>query len=174
MARKPSEVNVRRAMFLLPLGLVLLLSDGANAHEWDRYVNSAYGIRLSYPSSVFAFDRASERGDGEVFVSDDGRARLLIGAFRNSDHHSPKSYQRFISEYSYPGAEIDYAPVGRNWTVLSGERANTMFYEKVFFRCDGAVIGSFAMLYPVSERRFYDPIVERIEDSFRVGSTACR
>ena len=37
------------------------------------------------------------------------------------------------------------------------------------FSCSGRVINSFAMTYPVAERRFYDPIIEDIEDTFRPG-----
>ena len=39
--------------------------------------------------------------------------------------------------------------------------------------CGGAVISSFALVYPIAEREFYDPIVEDIEDSFRPGAVAC-
>jgi hypothetical protein len=35
------------------------------------------------------------------------------------------------------------------------------------------VINSFAMTYPVAERRFYDPIVEDIEDTFSPGRLGC-
>lgn len=163
----------RPAVYIASVVALTFSAGGSAAHEWSAYVNSRYGVRISYPSSVFAFERASARGDGEIYRSRDGRAQLLIGVVPNIEGFSPRSYQRFLARNSYPGAEIDYAPVGSNWTVLSGERGPTMFYEKVFFRCQGAMIGSFAMLYPVAERATYDPIIERMEDSFRIGSEAC-
>ena len=91
----------------------------------------------------------------------------------NTDGLSPASYQRFAARYSYAGMTIDYAPIGRSWTVLSGIRGDTMVYEKAMFSCGGRLINSFAMLYPVEERRFYDPMVERIEDCFRPGNEGC-
>ena len=141
--------------------------------DWADYHNERFGLGLSYPTSVFRLERATTDGDGRLFRSRDGRARLLVGAFVNADGLSPASYQRFAARYSYPGMRIDYAPSGRNWTVLSGIRGDTMVYEKAMFSCGGSLINSFAMLYPVEERRFYDPIVERIEDSFRPGRGEC-
>lgn len=168
-----ARLEVRNLFAGIILSLLAWAPSSALAAQWSGYRNPEFGIRLSYPSSIFAFDRATSGGDGELYVSRDGRARLLIGAFRNNEHYTPRTYQRFISETSYPGAKIDYAPVGGNWAVLSGERDGTMFYEKVFFRCNRSVIGSFAMLYPTAERHLYDPIIERIENTFRVSSRAC-
>ena len=167
--------------YTLALALVACLSVSAQSREyarsldldWVDYRNESFGLTLRYPASVFEFERSAEAGDGQLFISKDGRARLLVGALQNSDRHSPRSYQTFISHKSYPGFEIDYAPIGRTWTVLSGKRDGTMFYEKVMFSCGGTVINSFAMLYPVEHRRAYDAIVEEIEDTFRVSSKGC-
>lgn len=141
--------------------------------EWSEYRNERFGLSLSFPAKLFGLGRSAEAGDGQLFTSKDGRAQLLIGALENSDHHSPATYQQFIAQSSYPGFEIDYAPVGRSWSVLSGERDGTVFYEKVMFSCGGAVINSFALLYPVSQKSIYDAVVERIEDTFRPGSREC-
>lgn len=145
----------------------------AGGLDWIGYRNQRFGLVLRYPAHVFKFERAAAAGDGELFSSQDGRAQLLIGAFENTDHHSPESYQKFIARQSYSGLKIDYAPVGRSWSVISGVRGDTMIYEKVMFSCGGRVINSFAMTYPVAERRLYDPIVEGIEDSFSPGTEGC-
>jgi hypothetical protein len=140
---------------------------------WVNYHNDRYGLSLRYPSDLFVTQRSSAAGDGDLFATANGRARLLVGAFENTDHHSPKSYQSYIARNSYPGLHADYAPVGGSWAVLSGTRGETMIYEKVMFSCGGQVINSFALMYPVSERSLYDPVVEAIEDSFRPGAKGC-
>jgi hypothetical protein len=38
------------------------------------------------------------------------------------------------------------------------------------FSCAGQRIDSFALIYPAHQRHVFDPIVERIEDTFRSGS----
>ena len=138
-----------------------------------RTPDERFGLGLSYPANVFSLERATTEGDGQLFRSRDGKARLLIGAFVNTDRLSPATYQRFAARYSYAGMAIDYAPIGRSWTVLSGIRGDTMVYEKAMFSCGGKLISSFAMLYPVEDRSLIDPIVERIEDSFRPGLREC-
>jgi hypothetical protein len=140
---------------------------------WVPYHNDRFGFELRMPAAVFTDHRAAEAGDGDLFTTSDGRAKLLVGAVENVDDHSPATYQRFLAHQSYPGLRIDYAPVGRAWAVLSGARGGRMIYEKVMFSCGGGVINSFALVYPLDERRFFDPIVEAIEDSFRPGLARC-
>ena len=140
---------------------------------WSTFHNDKFGLSLDYPANIFVDQRTSEARDGDLFVTSDQRAKLLIGALENTEAHTPASYQKFIERQSYPGLLVDYAPRGRTWSVLSGTLGDTMVYEKVMFTCEGRVINSFALVYPIAERDFYDPIVEGIEDSFRPGAESC-
>ena len=82
-------------------------------------------------------------------------------------------YRAFVLQQSYPGADIDYAPVRDTWFVLSGTRDGMMFYERVTFTCGGRLINSWAMLYPAAERQLYDRIVEHVARSYRAGTASC-
>ena len=137
------------------------------ANSWPQYRNERYGFSLHFPSSVFAVEKQSEAGDGQVFVSKDGEARLLVGALKNADALTPSAYQEFIARESYAAYSISYRRGGETWFVMSGEGNGKTFYEKVMFSCSGRLINSFAMLYPTEQRKAYDPIVEKIENSFR-------
>jgi hypothetical protein len=139
------------------------------AEDWREYRNERYGFNLQYPADAFTVERTSEIGDGQVFVSQVGNARLLVGALVNDSEFSPASYQEYIARHSYADYEIGYRRLGQGWFVLSGEGKGKVFYEKVMFSCAGRLINSFALLYSVDERAFFDPIVERIEDTFRPG-----
>jgi hypothetical protein len=140
---------------------------------WVPYQNDRFGVELRMPAGVFQRHRAAQSGDGDLFTTPDGRAKLLVGAFENIDRHTPATYQRFLTKESYPGLRVDYAPVGRTWAVLSGALGERMVYEKVMFSCGGRVINSFALVYPTRERASFDPLVEAIEDSFRPGNARC-
>ena len=140
---------------------------------WVHYRNDRFGFELQVPAEVFTDHRAAQAGDGDLFATSDGRAKLLVGAFENVDSHSPSTYQRYLARQSYPGLRIDYAPVGRSWAVLSGTRGEQMIYEKMMFSCGDRVINSFALIYPIGERQFFDPLVEAIEDSFSPDSSRC-
>jgi hypothetical protein len=152
--------------------LVSLFSVGAVCAQddaWRNYTNERFGLSLLLPSRVFTLEKQSEAGDGSVFVSRDGEARLLVGAFENSEAQTPRSYQEHVARQSYADYNITYRTGGDSWFVLSGEGKGKTFYEKVMFSCSGRLINSFAMIYPSDQRQMFDPIVERIENSFRPG-----
>jgi hypothetical protein len=140
--------------------------------EIATYTNKRYGFTLSYPTAYFR-PREPLSEDGRVWVSHEGNARLLAGALPNTDGMTLEDYRKLVMEQSYPGATIDYAPVRDAWFVLSGMREGTMFYERVTFTCGGRLINSWAMLYPVEERKVYDRIVERVARSYRAGTRNC-
>jgi hypothetical protein len=141
---------------------------------WVPYVNERFGFSLRYPANLFEPERRSEAGDGEVFAGIRGRGRLLVGALENSDGHTVGSYMNMIRQQSYAGYNVDYAPRGATWFVLSGENDRDVFYEKVMFSCSGRVINSFALIYPIESKREFDPIVGGIEKSFRPGQDCGR
>ena len=136
---------------------------------WVPYVNERFGFSFQYPSGVFEPERRSEAGDGEVFASVRADGRLLVGAFENADGHTVASYMNYIRRESYSGYNIDYAPRGQTWFVLSGENDQNVFYEKVMFSCRGRIISSFALIYPIASKAKFDPVVEGIEKTFRPG-----
>ncbi len=140
---------------------------------WTEYRNERFGLTMRYPSAVFRSHRSSASGDGDLFETQDGKARLLVGSLANSDRFTPRSYQAFIARESYPGLKVDYAPIRETWTVLSGTLGETMVYEKAMFSCGGERISTFAMTYPVEERSFYDRVVEVVEHTFRPSSEGC-
>ena len=63
--------------------------------------------------------------------------------------------------------KVTYNPGGDHWLVVSGYRGTDIFYEKFFLSRD--LVRGFSLQYPASLRRLYDPVVERMEDSFKVS-----
>jgi hypothetical protein len=161
--------------FALCVGLISLLGSSAarSAFDWVPYVNERFGFSLRYPA-FFAPERRSNAGDGEVFAGIRGQGRLLVGALENRDGHTVASYMNLIRQQSYAGYNVDYAPRGASWFVLSGENDRDIFYEKVIFSCSGRIINSFALIYPIESKREFDPIVEGIEKTFRPGQECGR
>src|SRR5262245_34711789 len=159
---------------LWPLWLVLLTlrttAAPAAAEEWHTYNNERYGFSLKYPSSVFAVERTAAAGDGQLFVAKNGEARLLVGSLSNAENFTPANYQAYLARNSYADYRISYRRLGGSWLALSGEGNGRVFYEKAMFSCRGQRISSFALIYPSDQRHVFDPIVERIEDTFRPGA----
>jgi hypothetical protein len=146
----------------------------AQSSHWSEYRNEKYGLTLKYPYDVFGVERTAEAGDGQVLVTREGDARLLVGALLNDSGFTPATYQDYIARQSYGKYKITYRPKGRTWFVLSGEGDGKVFYEKVMFSCSGRLISSFAMIYPRERRAVFNPIVERMEDTFRAGDACDR
>ena len=160
---------------MLAAGLICLANPSyAQPSDWSEHRNEKYGLSLKYPGEVFKLERTSEAGDGHVFVTQDGHARLLVGALVNASGFTPVAYQDHVARQSYGKFKVTYRPLGRSWFVLSGEGDGKIFYEKVIFSCSGRLINSFAMIYPIERRDVFDPLVEQIEDSFHAGATCER
>lgn len=141
------------------------------AADWRIVTHEKLGFEIAYPGNVFQ-PSATTSEFGQVLLSRDGTAKLLIGSFDNESEASLADYRTHVLETSYAGAVIDYAPVRRSWFVLSGVRNGTMFYERVSFTCGGRRITSWAMLYPEGQRSYYDRVLEAIARTFKPGRGA--
>ena len=166
---RPLLTSLIILLFSAPLGAQEVVNPGG----WQSYRNERFGLSLSYPGEVFQIERTSEAGDGVVFRARGTDARMLVGALPNRDRHTVATYQDFVARKSYAAYQIHYRPRGNTWFVLSGEGDGKIFYEKVVFSCGGRLINSFALIYPAADRQIFDPIVERVEDTFRAGTAGC-
>jgi len=137
---------------------------------WTTVRNERHGFLIGYPAEVFRPRHQPITDEGRVFYSYDGRARLMVGAFTNEDGVSLRAYRRFLLEENYAGADIDYAPIRKRWFVISGTLGDEIFYQRVNFTCGGHLINSWAMIYPKTENRFYDRVLEAIAPTYSPGS----
>ena len=96
-------------------------------------------------------------------------AKFLVGGWNNQAQQSPQHFKQWLIANAGGYDEVTYRPRGRSWFVLSGYRGDQIYYEKVMFSCGGQIVNVFAISYPVVERDIFDPVVERMEDSFRPG-----
>ena len=153
-------------------GVSALAAAAQGPAEIATYRNPRYGFTLSYPTAQFSPQEPLAE-EGRVWVSRDGNARILAGALPNADGMNLQDYRDFVLKQSYPGANVDYAPISGNWFVLSGTRDGMMFYERVTFTCGGRLINSWAMLYPAADRQLYDRVVEQVARTYRPGAASC-
>lgn len=155
---------------LLALVPVSSANAGSLLDEWATLKNERHGFAIAYPSQVFEQKTPPTTDQGRVLVSKDGKAKLLVGAFENSDNDTLEQYRKFLLEEQYSGADIDYAPIRRRWFVLSGTHNGQSFYQRVSFTCGGKLITSWAMLYPANEGKIYDRVVEAVARTYTPGA----
>jgi hypothetical protein len=145
--------------------------DPAKLDDWTTVKNARHGFAIGYPTMLFDQKSPSRTTDeGRIFESKDGRAKLLVGAFANETGYSLEDYSRYLLSEQFAAADIDYVFRQQHWFVISGTWNGSIFYQRVSFTCGGKLINSWAMIYPVSERRFYDRLVEAIAQTFTPGA----
>jgi hypothetical protein len=143
---------------------------GPKLDDWATVKNVRHGFTIAYPIDVFEQKAEPTTDEGRVLVSKDGKAKLLIGAFENSENSSLGQYRDFLLQGQWAGAAIDYDVLRSKWFVLSGTRNGQIFYERVSFTCGGKLINSWAMVYPEVERRTYDRVLEAIARTYLPGA----
>ena len=160
----------------IAMGSALVLSGAVAAvaapklDDWATVHNERHGFTIAYPVSVFEQKGAPKTDQGRVLVSKDGKAKLLIGAFDNSENSSLKASRDYLMEGQWAGSDIDYAPIRQKWFVLSGTRNGEIFYERVSVTCGGKLINSWVMTYPAAERKVYDRVLEAIARTYLPGA----
>lgn len=142
----------------------------AKLNDWATLKNERHGFAIAYPIDVFEQKSAPTTDEGRVLLSKDGKAKLLVGAFENADNNSLAEYRQFLLDNQYAGAVIDYSAGKERWFVLSGIREDEIFYQRVSFTCGGKLINSWAMLYPVAERKTYDTVLTAIARTYTPGA----
>ena len=155
------------SLALAPISLQAALPDWSSARDPDL------GFAYSYPSKLFNRLEGDGKPSFHYFATEDSAAKFLVGGWANSEGQSPASFKRWITANVGGYDEVTYRPRGRSWFVLSGYRGDQIYYEKVMFSCGGELVNVFAITYPIAERNVYDPMVERMENTFK-PATRCQ
>jgi hypothetical protein len=149
--------------------LTATAESGAQARgEWSTHQDSQFGFTYSYPAQLFIPEKG-ERPSFHYFRSNHTDAKLMFGAWNNGSGSTPEEFKRWMLTHAGGYEDITYQPRGRSWFVMSGHRSDQIYYEKAIFSCSRRVVNVFAIAYPEAERSLFDPIVERMEDSFETG-----
>ena len=160
----------------LPLCFCILMAAAAYASPgntattpWSHEQDRDLGFHFSYPRALFTQIQGDGKPAFHYFVSPNSDAKLMVGAWNNREGRSPEQFKRWLMANAGGYDELTYRPRGRSWFVLSGYRGDDIYYEKVMFSCGGQVVNVMAVSYPSGERNIFDPVVERMEDTFGPG-----
>lgn len=153
---------------LLPL-IFLFLTQAISAEEPFRtYTNSRFNYSIDYPPNILIPKGEAPNGDGQIFESPDGQARMIIYGTHNVLEQSIQDvYRKESQDASTPQItkQVTYKRQKDNWFVVSGYIGPKIFYQKTFLSND--MFKSFYIEYPVSQRHLYDPILSRLGRSFK-------
>jgi hypothetical protein len=172
---------VRRFLPLLLAAFALCHVNDASAiaqgkHTYQTYQNARFAYSITYPADVFVPQGESDNGDGQRFLSKDGRAELLVYAGYATSDSQDTLQKRFREATAGRTAEqpqrvVTYKLIKDDWFVVSGREGGRIFYQKTKFRkAGGNAPGVFKTLrieYDETQNRDYGTIVARLVASFK-------
>jgi hypothetical protein len=170
----------RRFVSLLLAAFALChINDGSaiaqDKHAYQTYHNARFAYSISYPADVFAPQGESDNGDGQRFLSKDGRAELMVYAGHAINDSQDTLQKRFreaaASRPAGPPRVVTYKLIKDDWFVISGRAGGRIFYQKTMFKkAGGAAPGVFKTLrveYDEAQNRDYGTLVARMVASFK-------
>ena len=126
---------------------------------YRNYSNARYGFTIAYPSGLLIPQGESDNGDGQRFVSKDGRATLLAFGANRLGRNLRDEFQS-----AQENRTVTYKVLKPNMFVVSGTANGKIFYQKTLLRGDR--FKTFIIEYDESERAVFDSITTRIARSF--------
>ncbi len=125
--------------------------------RWQTYRIPETGTSVDIPSSIFSEQAGRPpQGDGQRFLSGDGRAELIVQAAAIGPDVNPAE---FLAR-QHPPQHIQYKRMTSRFFAVSGYKGDKVWYD----RCNFAkgVVHCVLINYPAQEERAWDGIVTRI------------
>lgn len=133
--------------------------------DYKKYQNKRFGFSIDYPRD-FEKGEPPANGDGMVFTSPDGQAKLMAFGSNNPEGSSLQDVLQASKKSAQ--TEIAYQKVGSSYFVLSWQKDSSIYYLKSFVGRDST--NTFIFSYPRDEKDYYDPITIHLEPSFKPGA----
>ena len=145
-----------------------MLSPAAAQKVWKTYKNERFGTTVEYPSDKFIPQPPPENGDGLRFIAIDG-GEFTVAAINNVLDQNLAAIEAAALKDRPLDEKITHRDRGPKWIVLSGTKADVLFYERHLLSHRGKIINDLEFIYPARLKSSYDPIVTRMSKSFRAG-----
>ena len=155
---------------LVAIAAVLFLTSMVGAADWQRYTDPEFGYSIDLPADQFDVETDAAR-NGLTLYEREGRGQIDVYALQKNEELNLDQLREELS-HADRIRQVTYSRSGESWFVISGyyrrladDATDLIFYAKFMLSADRRSLSAFEVSYPVSDKRRYDPIVERIEDS---------
>jgi hypothetical protein len=150
--------------------MFVVLSSLAAAHSQNNYSvyhNGRFDYSIAYPADILIPQGEAENGDGQKFLSRDGRTEMLVYGSHNSLNQSLQ--ELFANETTrtseHQNRVVTYKILRRDWFVVSGIEDGRIFYQKTLLRTD--IFKTFRIEYDDSKKQAWNPVAAKIAASFK-------
>jgi hypothetical protein len=134
-------------------------------HDWQTYTNVRFAYSLCYPDDLLAAQGESENGDGQKFLSKDGKAQLLAyGSYNVLDQRLDDLYTADTKSAEAEGLRVSYKLRKPDFFVFSGSGSGKVRYQKTALV--GDTFKTFRLDYPEAAKADYDPVAEKMSVCF--------
>jgi hypothetical protein len=135
-------------------------------HEYRTYHNARFDYSISYPADLLIPQGEAVNGDGQRFLSRDGRTELLVyGAYNSLDQTLREIFeQESVRSTEHPNRVVTYKVLRNDWFVVSGTEDGRIFYQKTMLR--NSTFKTFRIEYDKNEKQTFDSITAFIARSF--------
>ena len=159
----------RFALVAAVLGILSFswLMQTRSQHEYRTYHNARFDYSISYPADLLIPQGEPVNGDGQIFLSKDRRAELLVYGSYNSLDQTLKDVLAQESERSpdHPNRVVTYKVLRGDWFVVSGSENGRIFYQKTMLR--DSTFKTFRIEYDERQKQTFDPVTAFIVRSFK-------
>jgi hypothetical protein len=141
------------------------------AAEWLHYQVPVFGYySVSIPNDGFEIETDATR-NGLTIYERGGQGQIDVYAVRDEDGLRLIELRAALADAERI-RQITYSRSGSSWFVVSGfynrsseDGADLIFYAKFMISADRQSVSAFEASYPISDKRRYDAIIERMEDT---------
>lgn len=147
--------------------LLSVFSLAVAQNNYRTYRNARFDYSISYPRDLLVPQGEAVNGDGQRFLSRDGRAEMAVYGSNNSlDQTLQQVYAQETARSSeHPDRTVTYQVIKRDWFVVSGTENGRIFYQKTLLR--NGVFKTFRIEYDDAQKQVFNPVTTRIANSFR-------
>ncbi|KLU65149.1 hypothetical protein DEAC_c31160 [Desulfosporosinus acididurans] len=132
--------------------------------SFKTYTNARFGFSIEYPNT-FITKQLPFNNDGIILQSPDDSAELTVSGINNVMNETVTSlYNQTLSEHS----NASYKQKGSDWFTISWLEGNQIAYQKSVV--GSGSINTFLIKYPLSQKAAYNPIINRLNSSFKTPS----
>lgn len=134
------------------------------AETFTTYENIRFGFLVDYPKNLLIPQGEAENGDGQIFISRTGDAKLTVYGSNRRKELDHMCHALFgVKDPNSPN--ITYKVSNKNYSVASGYRDGKVFYTKAVVTKDRCLM--LDLEYKIESREVYDTITSRIANSLK-------
>jgi hypothetical protein len=150
------------------LSVCLVAEASMTQEKYSTYSNARFSYAISYPADLLIPQGEAANGDGQKFLSRDGRAEMIVYGSHNALDQSLRDLYNSQIGTGANGQStktVTYKVLRANWFVVSGYEGERVFYQKTILA--KGIFKTFRIEYEKPLADVFDKVTKRVAVSFK-------